>query len=48
MEGGSRIKNMEKKICVWTDSMKEMLFEPSHDNAGHETLHFHEGQSNSK
>jgi hypothetical protein len=31
----------KKKIYVWTDSMREMLFEFSHENAGLETLHFH-------
>jgi hypothetical protein len=30
----------EKKICVRTDSVREMLFEFSHENAGIETLHF--------
>ncbi len=42
MEDSSWIKKTEKKkICVRTDSMREMLFEFSHDNAGLETLHFH-------
>jgi hypothetical protein len=37
MEGRRRMR----KVRVWTDSWREMLFEFHHENAGLEALHFH-------
>jgi hypothetical protein len=41
MEGGRRIKNIAKNVCVWTDSWREMLFEFPHESTRLEALHFH-------